>query len=467
MKLTTSTVPFNLTWLFIVVIASIASVGLLATPYYFYAILPGLGLFFLLFMGKFPQIGYYTISFMIPFGAFRGSLPWAIAAVLIILTLLRFVVEKRITPRLKSSLWPLLLCFILVNLITSMKSEFSDYALKNVLLLVIGYFFTALGMIYLSKNDFINYFPKTLAVSVAISASFAVIGYFFKVSAFSYISVEETEIRATGGATDPNFMSLLVIFCIPIAVNWLINVRLFWERLFVLGVLVVYALAVMSTFSRCGAMIFTITVLLLLRVHANKLKPTHWGFAIFIVAATVFAAIYSTPADYWDRLRSVSDTTDKAIGRRQSYITVASDAIKIHPIIGSGTGTFRDVFKTTDYAYNFASKDKDADPEVNMRRYAHNTYIEHVVGSGILGLGFFLTIIGFTLKSYQTAYKKFLLSANVKMAEMVRTYQISLISLLCYLFFLSDIQHKYFLLSLALSQVALRLSGETAEGEMG
>ena len=465
MKTTTSAVSFNPTWLFFVVIASLASVSLLATPYYYYAILPGLGLFFFLFMGKFQQIGYYIISFMIPFGAFRGSLPWAIAAVLIVLTLIKFLVEKRISARLKSPLWPLLLCFVVVNAIASVMSDFPEHALENTLLLVIGYTFTALGMIFLSKNDFINYLPKTLAVSIAISASFAVIGYFFKVSAFSYISAEETEVRATGGSIDPNNLSLMVIFCIPIVVNWLTNARRSLERVLVLGLLVIYALAIMSTFSRGGALIFIITTFLLLRAYAKKMKPTYWGFAIFIAAVTFFAIIYSTPSDYWARLRSVTDTTDKAIGRRQSYIIVAREAVKKHPIIGAGTGTFRYIFETTDYARMYASK--DVDPEITMRRYAHNTYIEHVVGSGILGLGFFLAIIGMTFKSFQTAYKKFLLSANVKMFEMVRTYQISFISLLCYLFFLSDIQHKYFLLTLTLSQVALRLSKEEAEGTLG
>ena len=465
MKSTASTARYSTSWLIIAVIASLTSVSLLATPYYFYSILPAIGLFFLLFMGKFPQIGYYAIAFMIPFGAFRGSLPWAIAAVLLVMTFLKFVIEKSITSRLKSPLWPLLLCFILVNLISSVKSEFSEYALKNVLLLVIGYSFTALGMIFLSKNDFVNYFPKTLVISIAISSFMAVVGYFFKVGAFSYISVEETEVRATGGSIDPNLMSLMVIFCIPIAVNWLLNAQRFFERVFVFGVLGIYALAIMSTFSRTGAMIFVITIALLLKTHAKKLKPTHWGLAVFVVVATICAAIYTTPADYWDRLKSVTSKEDKAINRRQSYLTVAKVAVKEHPIIGSGTGTFRDIFKTTDYARMFQSK--DVEDEITMRRYAHNTYVEHVVGSGIVGLGFFLAIIGMAYKSYQTAYKKFMLSANVKMAEMIRTYQISLLSLLFNLFFLSDIQHKYFLLSLTLSQVALRLSGEVKEGEKG
>lgn len=462
MKSTTSAIQFNLAWLVIVIIASIASVVLLATPYYLFAVLPGLGLFFFLFLGKFPQIGYYTIAFMIPFGAFRGSLPWVIAAALILITLFKFLLEKRITTRLKSSLWPLLLCFIMINVIASVKSEFSEYALSNVRLLIVGYTFMALGMIFLSKDDFANYFPKTLAMSVSVSSFLAVMGYFLKIQAFSFISAEETEVRATGGSTDPNNMSLMVIFCVPIAVHWLINARKPVERIVAFGMLILQVLAVMVTYSRGGAMIFAITLLLLLIVHAKRLKPTHWGFAIFISAATVFSVFLFTPSEYWDRLSSVSDTTDRAIGRRQSYITVASGAVKKHPIIGSGTGTFRDIFATTDYARMFAGKS-----ETTLRRYAHNTYIEHVVGSGILGLCFFLAIVGTAFKSFQTAYKNFLLSSNANMANMVRTYQVSFISLLCYMFFLSDIQHKYFLISLTLSQVALRLSKETSEGEKG
>ncbi|MBI5306835.1 MAG: O-antigen ligase family protein [Planctomycetes bacterium] len=208
----------------------------------------------------------------------------------------------------------------------------------------------ALGMIFLSKDDFANYFSKTLVTSVSISSLFAVIGYFFKVEAFSFISAEETEVRGTGGSMDANNLCLMVIFGMPIAVHWLVNSRGIWERISTFVMLILHVIAVMATFSRGGAMIFAITVLLLLIVHAKRLKLTQWGFVIFISAATIFAVLFFTPSDYWDRLRSVSDTTDRAIGRRQSYITVASGAVKKHPIIGSGTGTFRDIFATTDYA---------------------------------------------------------------------------------------------------------------------
>ena len=78
--------------------------------------------------------------------------------------------KNRFPPRLKSRLWPLLLCFIMVNVITSVKSEFSEYALSNVMFLAVGYTFVALGMIFLSKNDFENYLPKTLVISMSISS---------------------------------------------------------------------------------------------------------------------------------------------------------------------------------------------------------------------------------------------------------------------------------------------------------
>ena len=105
-------------------------------------------------------------------------------------------------------------------------------------------------------------------------------------------------------------------------------------------------------------MIFAFTLLLLIVVHSKKLKPTHWGFAIFVLAVTIFTAIYFTPSDYWDRLKSVTDTADTAMARRKSYITVASGAVKRHPIIGSGTGTFRDIYATTDYARMYTGQSK-------------------------------------------------------------------------------------------------------------
>ena len=60
--------------LFVLLIVG-TSVALLATPYYKFAVLPGVLLLLMLLLGRYPQAGFYLIVFLIPFDAYRALSP--------------------------------------------------------------------------------------------------------------------------------------------------------------------------------------------------------------------------------------------------------------------------------------------------------------------------------------------------------------------------------------------------------
>ena len=109
------------------------SVGLLASPYYQYAILPGLTILLLLLLGYFPQIGYYIVIFLIPFGAYRGltgiygflKIHWLVVFWLLLLISLQYLVQKKAPIRLRSNLWSWLLIFFVISLISALTSGMS------------------------------------------------------------------------------------------------------------------------------------------------------------------------------------------------------------------------------------------------------------------------------------------------------------------------------------------------------
>jgi O-antigen ligase len=159
------------------------------------------------------------------------------------------------------------------------------------------------------------------------------------------------------------------------------------------------------------------------------------------------------PSAYWERQKKVTSAEeDTAISRRISYLLVGWEAFKDHPVIGAGPGSFKHIYASTDYARMFGAERDD------LSRYAHNTYLEFLIGSGIIGLIIFVIIIWTAMRNYSASRKQYALQGNHDIASLISAYQISFLSLLIYLLFFSDMYHKFLIVSLALSQVAFNFS---------
>src|SRR3972149_5517319 len=122
-------------FLFVIVV----SVGLLATPYYLFAIIPGLAILFLLFLGHNPQFGYYLIVFLIPFDAYRGlSGPYQFLTIskfvgfwIAIVILFYFLLNKMDSVNIKSNMWSLFLIFFVIRFLSALMSEYFFTSLDN------------------------------------------------------------------------------------------------------------------------------------------------------------------------------------------------------------------------------------------------------------------------------------------------------------------------------------------------
>ena len=156
------------------------------------------------------------------------------------------------------------------------------------------------------------------------------------------------------------------------------------------------------------------------------------------------------PEAYVERQKSVTLGTqaDKSIMRRASYIPVALNSFKENPALGTGPLTFKNVWVNSIMARRFKMEE----------RSCHNTYLEVLVGSGILGLIAFLVLLWRAFFNFSHAKKIFWDMGDVEMASLVGAYRLSFISVLIYFFVKSGLQHKFFLLALPLSEVALRLA---------
>ena len=217
----------------------------------------------------------------------------------------------------------------------------------------------------------------------------------------------------------------------------------------------------MMTYSRSGFVLAMIILCPFVINYFKKFKSKYIGFVSLFLLLAIISAYVFVPESYIQRILTVADVkTDQSIGRRASYLLVGKEAIIKKPLFGHGPGTFRDLYGQSSHAvvYKWA---RGVDPDVN-RRVAHNSYMEVIVGAGLFGFVIYMIILGIAFRNFNTAKAIFNKNALPDMASITNAYQYSFIAVLIGILFLSGEYHKYFWLSLALSQVALTIAKQTS-----
>jgi putative inorganic carbon (HCO3(-)) transporter len=402
---------------FLIILA--ISLGLLATPYYIYAIIPVFIIVFFFILARKPQLGYYLIVFLIPFDAFRGltesvgflTVSKLIGLWIFILMLFYILFKKRIPPNLKSNLWAWFAILFVISLVSALLSDYRLLAFDTLRQLTIAYAFVALTLFFLSSKMFQKILPAVLITSITISSILSVVGYIFKIKLF-IVGVDTLQ-RAVGPSNDPNFFSSMIIFSIPFILHWFFSSQKLIVKCIAGSTLIINLAGVILTYSRGGAMVMVIVAIFLFIEHMRRFRPRYLGFFASLITIAIVAAVVFIPPTYWERQKSVS-RADESIGARMSYLYIGWHAFKENPILGAGPGTFKEIYSRTPYALQFHEPATSDEPlsSKSFRRYAHNTYVEVLVGTGLLGLAAFCTIIILVLKNFQTAKNNFKLSGK-------------------------------------------------------
>ena len=445
--------------LFVLLIVG-TSVALLATPYYKFAALPGVLLLLMLLLGRYPQAGFYLIVFLIPFGAYRVlshtyqyiTISKFVGIWIVIILLFYFLVKKSIPFDIRSNLWPWLLSFLVINLISTLMSHYYISSFDNLRRLLAAFIFVVLTMIFVNRKGFEKTLSVTVIVGVTVSSILSIIGYIFDIQLFAMNVGSEAVKRGIGTAQNPNHFAAMIIFSLPLIAYWFFSSRKIWWKLLALALFVLTSTAIILTYSRSAAIVYTILFLLIVFENIRRFKPKYIGFVMSLATILVLLFLILVPPSYLERQKSVTDTTDTAIGRRISYLYVAWDSFKGNPILGSGPGTFRKIYENSVYAYQYARGKED------YIRDAHNTYLEILIGSGIMGISIFILILIVALRNFHKAINNFRHHGKENMASLVGAYRLSFVSLLIYFLMMSSAYHKYLWLSIALSQIALSLS---------
>jgi len=445
----------------------IIALALLASPFPYLAPLPAAGVLALLWFGKralFPYL-FYGIVLLVPFGAYRGlsgsfsfmRLHWFFAVALAAVVLIGVLLRKRIPPEVRQrKFWVTVALFFIVNVFAALGSKFPQVSAQFMPLLLAGYMLIALGMIVVDQKGFAQTLPRVIVGSIFVSSVLALLGGVLHVSLF----VSPLSGRVIGTTSDPNNMSLMIIFSLPLVVYFLLTARRPLARMFMFLVLAVDMAAVMATFSRGGALILGVSLLLMTWEFRRLISPRNLGLLLGLSGFVVATLILLAPDSYSQRIQSIRAADDLPMRRRASYLLAAREMVADRPIFGSGPDTFSLLYPQTELGRGFRRKGETGE------RDAHNTYVEVLVGSGILGLTAFLALLFYCLRSFIQAQKAFLASGRAQMALLTVAYRISYLTLLIYLLIFSEVTHKYLLLALAVSQIALRLSQSPSKPEM-
>jgi O-antigen ligase len=162
------------------------------------------------------------------------------------------------------------------------------------------------------------------------------------------------------------------------------------------------------------------------------------------------------PDEYFERQKTLlaeEQQQDAALQRRQAYIRVGLASFFENPILGTGTFTFPQVWVNSIEARFFKMTE----------RGAHNTYLDTMVGLGIVGLLVLLGLFFRIFKDFMNALSNFEMIGDEPMRGITQAYLISFLCLVVYCLFKTMLDNKMFILLISISQVVYILSSEKKE----
>jgi len=408
-----------------------------------------------------PQLLFYLTVFTIPYYQLRQiseELPflkvdWLLVMALTVIIIPAIFIQKKVPESLKSNLWPWLGLFLLINFISSLISAYPAHCFASIFNpLLIGLAFIALNMIMISRRGFEKYLPLVLCWSIGINAFLGMLGYFFNFMPFGGE-------RGRGLTIGANNMALMCIFTVPLLTHWIFHAKTRVRAGIGVLLLIVNILGVVSSESRGGFLGLSIVAILTLYELRHRFHPKYLGITIAIAGAAFIAVLSFVPQEYIQRQATIGTIGEREAGRsiqrREAYLIVAWEAFTRHPLLGSGTSAFPKIWVNSEETRRFKMTE----------RPAHNTYAEVIVGTGIIGFIIFMVLLWKTFRNFSRAKKRFINTGFNNLASLTSAYQLSFIAVCIYFLFKSGLDHKLFLLSLPLSQVALALSHHQNKSE--
>lgn len=268
----------------------------------------------------------------------------------------------------------------------------------------------------------------------------AVLSVLIGVADGSFTGETDGGARLEGGAGDPNYLATSLVASSLIAVS-LLALRLpALTRWLLVGAIAVLVIGLVSSGSRGGFLAAVAAVIFALIAFKNR--RAH----VLAVAALVLGAgglAFLNVPGAWDRMTDFDDSNG-----RSGLWTVGARMWEDAPVAGVGVNNF---FTHSGEYVREPGMLQDVQLVVERPHVPHNTYLQMLAETGLVGLGLFLAICGAGVAAALAAARRFDARANPGLATVSRGVVVATASILAASMFLSAATDKRLWLLLALS----------------
>ncbi len=253
------------------------------------------------------------------------------------------------------------------------------------------------------------------------------------------------DVRARGVLMDPNDYAALALFVIWIAVYLFQITRNWLLKAVIAGSILIAAAGLLLSASRGGFLAAGITLFIFIWRHPRR------QLMLVTLAAAMVIALPFIPPSVLSRVTTIFGNSDDdhyaavaetSTDRRLAYVVFGAETLTENPILGSGYGTFSQLFPNSEYAqYDNPINDRE------RYRIAHNAYLEVGFGTGIVGLGLFLGILLIAQRDFNRVLRW--TPRGSLMWAAAGGFQLGLLGVMIAMFFLSIEHFNYIWISVA------------------
>lgn len=311
------------------------------------------------------------------------------------------LLESRNYYSLKSPLNLPIIAFLFVLLISLFQTNNYYTSLVDLarwVSFILAYFILIFSF---KERKWINALIMVVLFSGLISATYAIF-QFYGID-FSFWAERQGRMRLFSTFGNPNYLSGYLAITLPLAfalfcIEKKKSRQIFLEILIAILYTGVFITNIGGWIALFMGILFMVTVLL---IHQKRfLRENRFRLLVLILILSIISLIYSSPNPLNPTRRSVAqegisytNLEHSSVQQRFLIWLSSMQMIKEHPLLGSGIGTFRIHYPTSQGKVLSFKENKKYIPLANKSINAHNDYLHLWAETGIIGLTCFLWIV--------------------------------------------------------------------------
>lgn len=287
-----------------------------------------------------------------------------------------------------SIFWLIMVGYFCTSFIYTINLKDTSY---NLAIFIVGFTF----LVHMFSDKFYEVLIKCIKIVVIFCAITIILSAIFPqpfadIMTWFKIGVPEVYDSATNGyATGILFEKARAAFVVNIGIVIIVTTMLSkkeYSKMNILELIILFT-ALFLTGKRMLTAIAVIVSIIMFIIISNKNKQTYKRFFIILCIAILMIAImcliFPKTSLVFKRMMNIGNT----IGGREVFWNTAIEMFKESPIIGKGIGTFNSYLADTGFTYY----------GMEWTSHAHNSYLQILAETGILGLLMMLVSIIYTL----------------------------------------------------------------------